>query len=46
MRMMELVNCVCNVIRAAYPILKDMYKAIKMKKPDQSGNSDRDSSST
>ena len=39
MRVMELVNCICNVIRAAYPILKDMYAAIK-KKP-ASGESDR-----
>jgi hypothetical protein len=37
--MMELVNCICNVIRAAYPILKDMFAAIK--KADQRGNADR-----
>ena len=36
MRMMELVNCLCNVIRAAYPILKDIYAAIK-KKPASDG---------
>ena len=39
MRMMDLVNCICNVIGAVYPIFKDMYAAIK-KKP-ASGESDR-----
>ena len=32
MRMMELINCVCNVIRAMYPILKDLFHATKKKK--------------
>lgn len=33
MRMMELVNCICNVIRAIYPIFKDLYTAARNKKP-------------
>ena len=37
MHMMELINCICNVIRAAYPIFKDMYAAIK-KKPASDGS--------
>ena len=32
MRMMELINCVCNVIRAIYPILKDARIHSKKKK--------------
>ena len=40
-RMMDLINCLCNVIRAIYPILKDAYSAAKTKKADRSGNSDR-----
>lgn len=39
MRMMELINCICNIIRALYPITKDLYATIK-KKP-ASGKADR-----
>lgn len=32
MRMMELINCICNVIRAMYPILKDALILSRKKK--------------
>jgi len=32
MRMMELVNCICNVVSAAYPIIRDMMCNSKKKK--------------
>lgn len=32
MRMMELINCICNVIREVYPILKDTLILSKKKK--------------
>ena len=44
MRMMDLINCICNVIRAMYPILKDTLHHARKKKADQSGNSDRNKS--
>ena len=31
MRMMELINCICNVIGAIYPILKDALISKKKK---------------
>lgn len=32
MRMMELINCICNVVSAAYPIIQDMMRNSKKKK--------------
>ena len=38
MQMMTLINCICNVIRAAYPIAKDIWVTIKKLKAEKRAN--------